>query len=146
MFSAGCVCVWTFAVHRVVLHHVAATTGAGTLTHTQWVWICLLSAWQWHQESVQLSNSTPKPDTNLFSCLLAQSSWIHSCFLCKNYSLRVLSLKLFIHVVPSCAIWCWCCHYLHGRAYTRSPNMQNSCRKFDWKMQAAISCATHATT
>lgn len=126
-----------------------------THTHTQWVWIRLLCAWQWHQESVQLSNSTPKPDTNLFSCLLAQLSWIHSCFLCKNFSLRVLSLKLFIHVVPSCAIWCWCCHYLHGRAYTRSPNMQNFVQKIRLKNASGhfvcdscdnVVCARHART
>lgn len=80
----------------------------------------------------QLPNPTPKTDTNLFSCLGAVESDTLS-FLMQKLLVRILSLKLFIYTYVSCS---FVCHYLHGRASTRSANMQNSCREFVRKMHA----------
>lgn len=55
-------------------------------------------------KSVRLSNSTPKTDANLFSCLGALELDTLFVSYAETSLVRVSSLKLFIHVVPSCAI------------------------------------------
>lgn len=116
----------------LVCHGIASC--ATRHTATRWVWIRLLCAGNGIKSVARLSNSTPKTDRKfVFLRTYAKTSLV-----------RVLSLKLFIHVVPSCAIR-WMCLVLlllppspsllsltlmlHGRTYTRSRNMQNSCEK-----------------